>query len=52
MTVPLAENWVVRALSRRVSPDMEGFMRAAQSVGSPAELGGGIFGKSLDACPV
>ena len=36
---PLAENWVVRALSRWVFPDMEGFMRAVQSAGSPADLG-------------
>ena len=36
---PLAENWVVRALSRRVYPDMEGFLRAVQSIGSPAALG-------------
>ncbi len=39
MTVPLAENWVVRALSRRVVLDMEGFVRAVQSAGSPADLG-------------
>ena len=36
---PLAENWVVRALSRRVFPDLESFMRAVQSAGSPADLG-------------
>ena len=36
---PLAENWVVRALSRRVFLDMEDFMRAVQSAGSPADLG-------------
>ena len=36
---PLAENWVVRALSRRVFPDMESFMRAVQSAGSPADWG-------------
>jgi len=35
---PLAENWVVRALSRRVFPDMEDFLRAVQSIGSPAAL--------------
>jgi|WetSurMetagenome_2_1015567.scaffolds.fasta_scaffold813283_2 hypothetical protein len=37
--LPLAENWVVRALLRRVFPDLEGFMRAVQSVRSPADLG-------------
>jgi hypothetical protein len=36
---PLAENWVVRALSQRVFPDMEDFMQAVQSVGAPADLG-------------
>ena len=36
---PLAENWVVRALSRRVYPDLGSFMRAVQSAGSPADLG-------------
>lgn len=36
---PLAENWVVRGLSRRVFLDMEDFMRAVQSVGLPADLG-------------
>ena len=49
---PLAENWVVRALSWRVYPDLDGFMRAVQSAGAPADLTGGIVGKSLDARPV
>jgi hypothetical protein len=35
---PLAENWVVRTLSRRVYPDMANFMRAVESSGSPADL--------------
>ena len=49
---PLAENWVVRALSRRVYPNLEGFMRAVQFAGSLADLEDGVFGKSLDARPV
>ena len=49
---PLARNWVVRALSQRVYSDLEGFMRAMQSVGVPTDLAGGIVGKSLDARPV
>lgn len=35
---PLAENWVVRAFSRRVYPDVESFMRAVNASASPAEL--------------
>jgi hypothetical protein len=35
----LAENWVVRTLSRRVYSDLGSFMRAVQSVGAPADLG-------------
>lgn len=35
---PLAENWVVRALSRRVYPDVAGFMAAVDASASPAEL--------------
>ncbi len=35
---PLAENWVVRAFSRRVYPDVESFMRAVDASASPAEL--------------
>ncbi len=35
---PLAENWVVRAFSRRVYPDVASFMAAVQAVGSPADL--------------
>jgi nucleoside 2-deoxyribosyltransferase len=35
---PLAENWVARALSRRVYLDLDGFMRAVESSGSLADL--------------
>lgn len=35
---PLAENWVVRAFSRRVYSDVENFMRAVNASASPAEL--------------
>lgn len=36
---PLAENWVVRALSRRVFPDLDSLVAALETVASPAELG-------------
>ena len=36
---PLAENWVVRALSQRVYPDIECFLWAVQSAASPRDLG-------------
>jgi membrane associated rhomboid family serine protease len=36
---PLAENWVVRALSRRVYPDLGSFMLMVQSVGALSDLG-------------
>lgn len=35
---PLAENWVVRALSQRVFPDMASFLRAVAAAESPAAL--------------
>ncbi len=37
---PLAENWVVRAFSQRVFPDIAGFMAALQAAGSPLDLTG------------
>lgn len=37
---PLAENWVVRAFSQRVYPDVERFMQALQAAGSPEEVSG------------
>lgn len=36
---PLTENWVVRALSSRVFPDMESFLEGVARAGSPAALG-------------
>ena len=33
---PLAENWVVRALSRRVYRDLEGFLAAVGAAETPA----------------
>jgi hypothetical protein len=36
---PLAENWVVRALSRRVFPDMASFLEGVAGAESPAALG-------------
>jgi hypothetical protein len=40
MTIsPLAENWVVRALSRRVFPDMASFLEGLADAESPAALG-------------
>jgi hypothetical protein len=35
---PLAENWVVRALSRRVYPDLEAFRSAVDAAATLAEL--------------
>lgn len=35
---PLATNWVVNALSRRVFPDLESFLSAVQAAPTPAEL--------------
>jgi prephenate dehydrogenase len=35
---PLAENWVVRAYSRRVFPDVESFLAAVQTAGSPEDF--------------
>ena len=37
---PLAENWVVRAFSQRVFPDLDSFMAALQAAGSPLDLTG------------
>jgi hypothetical protein len=36
---PLAENWVVRALSRWVFPDMASFLKGVADAESPAALG-------------
>jgi hypothetical protein len=36
---PLAENWVVRALSQRVFPDMASFLKGVADAESPAALG-------------
>ena len=35
---PMAENWVVRALSRRVYPDMDSFLAAVEAAETPAQL--------------
>jgi len=35
---PMAENWVVRALSRRVYPDMDSFLAAVEAAEMPARL--------------
>jgi len=35
---PMAENWVVRALSRRVYPDMDSFLAAVEAAETPARL--------------
>lgn len=35
---PLAENWVVRAYSRRVYPDVESFLVAVQAASLPVDL--------------
>jgi hypothetical protein len=35
---PLASNWVVRTLSRRVVPDVESFLAEVAGAGSPAHL--------------
>jgi len=35
---PLAENWVVRALSRRVYPDLPDFLAAVGAAETPARL--------------
>jgi hypothetical protein len=36
---PLAENWVVRALSARVHTSLDDFVAAVQSASAPADLG-------------
>ncbi len=35
---PLAENWVVRAFSQRVFPELDSFMQAVQAAASPLDL--------------
>jgi hypothetical protein len=35
---PMAENWVVRAFSQQVYPDVESFMAAVQAARSPEDL--------------
>jgi hypothetical protein len=38
MISPLTENWVVRALSRRVYGDLDGFLAAVEAAETPARL--------------